>query len=207
MLNSLEGNIHLWRFGVGLAEAPCLSAEERARAASFLSDPARLTFLAARTGVRLALARYTGIPAEKLVLAADENGKPHSVDTGVHFNLSHSRDVVVAAFSLSPVGVDIEFSGRRAHCVEIARRYFDASEIAEAEAGPGSFFRLWTSKEAMLKLTGEGLSGGLALAKLARDGRGAVRGREVSISHFEIGGCIGAVASFASLTVKGWFEI
>jgi hypothetical protein len=36
------------------------------------------------------------------------NGKPYLQDSFLHFNISHSEQYWVAAFSLSPIGIDIE---------------------------------------------------------------------------------------------------
>ena len=60
------------------------------------------------------------------------------------------------------IGVDVECFDRRVECLALARRYFAPSEITALEALDGAgqrqlFFRLWTSKEAAMKATGEGL--------------------------------------------------
>ena len=61
------------------------------------------------------------------------------------------------------VGADIELPRPR-RTDDIARRFYAPGEIerlfaqADPEARQGEFFRLWTCKEAFLKVTGEGLS-------------------------------------------------
>lgn len=93
-----------------------------------------------------------------------ETGKPFFPGEGkVHFSISHSGEYAVLAVSKSPVGVDIE----RDRCtMSIARRFFTRLEAAfldELSEGVRGYYlhRLWTVKEAYLKMTGAGLSGGM----------------------------------------------
>jgi phosphopantetheinyl transferase len=198
----VAGPVHVWRFGVGDE----LSDAERAAAAKFLSVPARDAFVAGRSGIRRAAAISTGLDPGELVVSISASGKPFFENADLHFNVSHSGGVVVAAFSGSPVGIDIEVPGRCRDFSEIARRFFHPDE-AERCSGEDEFLRLWTAKEAMLKLAGTGLSGGMADARPDVDGRGEVGGRGVWLERFRVGPCVGAVASFEPFEVKGWFQI
>lgn len=88
-------------------------------------------------------------------------GKPYLAGAG-RFNISHSGEYVLAAFSDKEVGADIEritdFDAR-----EISH-YFHPEEQAYIENSTdtkGSFFKLWTRKEAYLKATGIGILEGL----------------------------------------------
>lgn len=88
-----------------------------------------------------------------------ENGKPEL--DGLHFNLSHSHNMVALAVSEQPVGIDLEIIDK-IHG-NIAKRYFTERENAYLDAFEGAerekeFFRIWTMKESYLKMTGEGLS-------------------------------------------------
>jgi len=196
------GPVHVWRFGAGDE----LSDAEHAAAAKFLNEPARDAFVAGRSGIRRAAAIYTGLDPSELMVSTSAAGKPYFENADLHFNVSHSGGVVVAAFSGSPVGIDIEVPGRCRDVVEIARRFFHPDE-AERCSCEDEFLRLWTAKEAMLKLAGTGLSGGIADARPGVDGRGEVGGRGVWIQRFRVGSCVGAVASFERFEVKGWFQI
>lgn len=198
----VAGEVHVWRFGVGDE----LSDAEREAAAKFLNVSAREAFVAGRSGIRRAAAIYTGLDPRDLVVSTSATGKPFFENADLHFNVSHSGGVVVAAVSGSPVGIDIEVPGRCRDFLEIARRFFHPDE-ADRCSGEDEFLRLWTAKEAMLKLAGTGLSGGIADARPEAGGRGKVGGRGVWLERFRVGPCVGAVASFQSFEVKGWFQI
>lgn len=91
-------------------------------------------------------------------------GKPYFVGSGVHFSLSHSGRYALCALGSDPVGCDIqrirqveERTVRRVLCDEEWRHYMSLSDGRER-----FFFGAWTVKESFLKLTGQGLGGGLA---------------------------------------------
>ena len=78
------------------------------------------------------------------------------------FNISHSGDYVVCAAAKTPgcttaVGVDVEHP--RPDSLHVAERVFTAREIEWMQQGdaPRRFCQLWTCKEALIKLFGEGL--------------------------------------------------
>lgn len=103
----------------------------------------------------------------------DANGKPSLVfsdgtDHGWHFNMSHCRAAVAVAVSRAHVGVDIEMYGR--YSDSLARYVLSDDELASLGATPDAHFtRLWTRKEALVKLTGEGLTSGPAIQRLLAD--------------------------------------
>lgn len=97
-----------------------------------------------------------------------EHGKP--LLEGVHFNVSHSRNLVVCAVSDIPVGCDVERIKQAP--LHLEKKYFHPEEISfRDELSPDdspdkAFFRLWCAKESYLKMTGEGLSFGLKNIKV-----------------------------------------
>lgn len=204
----LSGGIHVWRFFPDSPDESLLSRDEVLRAAKFQSADARAMFIAGRSGVRRSVSLYSGIPAGELQIETDAKGKPFLSNAEIHFNLSHTGSTVVAAFAGSAVGIDIESRGRCRDFVGIARRFFHPSEAA-AIAGSRDeeqFLRLWTAKEAMLKLSGEGLSGGLPDARPCDEGSGSLRGNNVHMTGFSFENLVGTVASFQPVEVKGWFQ-
>ncbi len=79
----------------------------------------------------------------------EESGKPRFEEScGVHFSLSHSKDLVAAAISSSSCGVDVEFKKPR------SGRFI--KKIMENESLDCGFYELWCLKEAYFKLKGEG---------------------------------------------------
>jgi 4'-phosphopantetheinyl transferase len=70
------------------------------------------------------------------------------------------------------IGVDLEKMRSMENSEQLAQRFFCASEhrlLTQAipEERDKLFFQLWTAKEAYLKATGEGISGGLNQVEIA----------------------------------------
>lgn len=88
-----------------------------------------------------------------------EHGKPTLVGhPDIHFNLSHCKQAVACVVSSQPVGVDIESVGRYKEA--LTRHVLNDNELAGVQAAPDPqlpFTRLWTQKEAIVKLTGRGI--------------------------------------------------
>lgn len=113
--------------------------------------------------LRSVLWRVFLLSPEDYTLEKAEGGKPYLVGLAeqVCFNLSHSGEYVVCAFSDRETGVDIERIGRER--MNVARRFFHREEIraleeAGAEERKELFFKYWSVKESFLKYKGTGLS-------------------------------------------------
>lgn len=87
------------------------------------------------------------------------DGKPSLKEhPELFFNLSHCKRAVVCAVSEQPVGIDVEMLGH--YSERLANYTMNADELAEIAAASDkdlAFTRLWTMKEATMKLTGEGI--------------------------------------------------
>jgi len=96
------------------------------------------------------------------VLDRDEYGKPFLRNyPEVHFNLSHSGNMVMCVIGDTPIGCDVQEMSETVNA-RIAERYFSPTEQAAFLAADEDdrrqvFFRLWTLKESFLKATGYGL--------------------------------------------------
>lgn len=204
------GEVHVWNFsGPGLE---ILSGGEEARARSMLSVEARSAFIRGRSGLRLAASRYRACEPAGIGIGIADGGKPHFSDAGgLSFSLSHSGSHVMAVFSGDGIGFDIERTGSGGDFKAVARRFFRPEEAALIEsAGSGGrdvFLRIWTAKEAVLKLSGSGISGGLDRVGSDGCGHATLDGEPVFLRHFSLGGLVGAVASFLPFEVKGWFDL
>lgn len=207
--HSLGDGIHVWRITPKDSDAGLLSDLESEQAAKFQSEEARATYVSGRAGLRRIAAGYSMVPAEDLVLSVAPGGKPHFANAAIQFNLSHSGSSVVAAFCRSAVGIDIESRGRCKDFIAIASRFFHPTEAASVAHSNDEdhFLRLWTGKEAMLKLSGDGLSGGLPNARPGDGDTGFLGGNKVHLTRFSFGQMIGALATFNPLEVKGWFQL
>lgn len=97
-----------------------------------------------------------------LPIVREDRGKPYFAgETPPHFNLSHTDGICAAALSPSPVGIDVELLRPDRSMDAIAGRFFDEEERAAwcEHPSPERFYELWTKKEALAKLSGEGLPG------------------------------------------------
>ena len=87
------------------------------------------------------------------------HGKP--LCEGLHFNLSHSGELVICAVGRQEIGCDVQ---KRKPCRDsMVRRYFAPEEqeyifSAEGREKEERFLTLWCRKESLLKRTGEGLT-------------------------------------------------
>ena len=80
--------------------AEVLSPAERERAAAFHADVHRNKFETARGVLRILLGRYLGRDARGLEFEYGSHGKPFiQSETGLRFNIAHSGDMVLYAFS------------------------------------------------------------------------------------------------------------
>jgi len=147
-----------------------LPPEERARAARFKVEAPRRAFVVARTALRGILARWSGLPPNRVPIVIDPQGRPElgpDLGSSLSFNLSHAGEVaLVAVRAGGAVGVDVEVVDSSRPLEALAERYFsrrerEAMARLPVEERVAAFFQVWTRKEAFLKAVGTGLAGGL----------------------------------------------
>lgn len=141
------------------AALAAVSPERRDYALRYRHELGQRQCVAAYLLLQRALLQEYGIDGH-LQFAIGEHGKPSLVGhPDIHFNLSHCREAVACAVSDRPVGIDIE-STRRYHpmLLDYTMSPDERRLIAQAPRPDEAFIRLWTMKEAVLKLTGEGIS-------------------------------------------------
>jgi 4'-phosphopantetheinyl transferase len=168
--------IDVWRVDLSTTGEPAfdaLSMQERERAARIVRPLEQRLWTRSRGVLRDLLGRYLKVddPAS-LELAVGAHGKPRLAEPwnerGLHFNLSHSGELALYAFTTcGAVGVDVEVlreSGRglRGDRSGLAARFFGAEEVARLGELPPrprerEFLRLWTRQEAELKRRGTGI--------------------------------------------------
>ena len=77
----------------------------------------------------------------------------------LHFSLSHCKEAAVCVLSRQPIGIDVESVGRyRDSVARYAMSDAELQQIQQAANPEVEFVRLWTMKESLLKLTGEGIN-------------------------------------------------
>ena len=144
-----------------------LSDTERRRADRFAFDRDRNRFIVARARLREMLATRLSVRPESVELTYGVHGKPalarRFADSDLRFNVSHSDDVAVYAFSFGrEIGIDIEVVRPIPDADDIAARFFSRRESEAYRAldpgdKPQGFFCCWTRKEAFIKAIGDGL--------------------------------------------------
>ena len=167
------GDLHLWRFPAEISARTAdtlrqsLSADESVRADRFINPLHQLRFIAARSSLRRILGWYLQCSPVTIRFTYSQLGKPFldkGHRSGIKFNLSHSGDWAVLAVTSGPdVGVDIEEVVFKDNLQQLADYVFDETEKALFTDFPPArqqrgFYRLWTAKEARLKMMGTGLS-------------------------------------------------
>lgn len=155
---------------------PWISPEKFRIVSDYKSDKVRREKWLGEWLVRSLLLRFFRLLPEDYRLEKGEFGKPYvsGVGQNIFFNLSHSGDYIVCAFSDKETGVDIERM-REAKWL-VARRFFHPQEIrklevAEKDGCDGLFFMYWSVKESFLKYTGSGLSCPLASFEVLNGGQ------------------------------------
>lgn len=146
-----------------------LSAEERIRLARFRLPEDQQRFLVGRGLLRLFVGTHLDLPAERVEFGLGPFGKPFVMPRAgaapLHFNVSHSGQLVLLAFSpVHEVGVDVEAVRPGQDLENIARQVFASDELRgwlqlnPAERLP-AFYQAWTRHEAGLKALGFGFLG------------------------------------------------
>ena len=149
---------HIDQLDVAAALA-AVDDERREYALRYKHERSRRQCLAAYLLLQQALRLEYGITGA-LRLQYNEHGKPSLVDyRDIHFNLSHCRDAVACIVGDQPVGIDVECIDRyRPLLLDYTMNEQEREQIAASPHPATAFIRLWTMKEAVLKLTGQGIT-------------------------------------------------
>jgi 4'-phosphopantetheinyl transferase len=163
------GECHVWfvRAGSHEAWAALLSSAERAQVDGFRLESSRQMFITSRATQRLVAAHYGGIDptAVKIDRSCEHcgdlrHGRPFVAGAPIDYSVSHSGDwLVMAVVGDGRVGVDLEQPRNISDIDGLASATFSAAEYAEFRGGSAvDFYRSWTRKESVVKLTGRGLA-------------------------------------------------
>jgi 4'-phosphopantetheinyl transferase len=150
---------------VGAEVTACLSAAERKQAERFRFEKDAVHWRACRAALRSVLGEALGIPPETVAFQFGEFGKPSLSPSGngLHFNLSHCRDLALIALCRDgAVGIDVEPADRATSLSGCEDAFCHPEEIAglpndEVLRVP-TLMEIWTKKEALLKALGTGFS-------------------------------------------------
>jgi 4'-phosphopantetheinyl transferase len=144
---------------------PLLNGQEQQQAGSYSRTEDAQCYIAARAALRFLLAALLKTDARQLEFGYGRNGKPFLLnDNSVEFNVSHSGNVFLIGLSAGKeIGVDIECLSRKPSILKIQPVLYAPSELRNFSAiEPAfqneAFLDYWTKKEAMLKMTGDGVA-------------------------------------------------
>ena len=199
----MKNVIRIWRMRKS-AEISYLTESEMTFSKKYASADSKEAYLKGRSGLRAFASLYASIPPRDVKIEITKSGKPFFENiAGLHFNISHSGSEVAIAFSTNPVGFDMEVLDRKRDCLAIAERFFTAEESREVKMAGDSanklFVKLWTAKESMLKLSGEGLVGGLDRAISLSDQEGRLADQRIHLARLDWAGLVACVASFEAI--------
>ncbi|MEX2178099.1 MAG: 4'-phosphopantetheinyl transferase superfamily protein [Gemmatimonadaceae bacterium] len=163
----------LWYARVGEHEAQLdlysrdyLSEDEQRRQRRYRGRGAAERYVVTRSLVRGVLSERLGVPPREVPVNRTDTGKP-VISGGVHFNVSHSGDLILLALSVErAIGVDVERRRDIARVEALVRRWLSETErtavvrLGAMGASPSdAFLRVWSLKEARLKALGVGIAG------------------------------------------------
>lgn len=110
---------------------------------------------------RLLLSELIDVPSDKLIndemINFDQLGHPTLNNKDTFFSISHSNELVIVVISDEEVGVDLEKI--RPFSFHKIKRAFTNYELEYLQKNPKQTIKLWTIKEAVLKLLGVGIMG------------------------------------------------
>jgi len=138
----------------------CVSNEKRQKLKRYHFPIDRKLSLYAELLVRQKATEDLQITNDSIKFSVNEYGKPYLQGySDFHFNISHTRNALVATFSNDEIGIDIERI--KPVDLKIADRFFTSDEqinIRQSENKDIAFYDIWTKKEAYIKYIGKGLS-------------------------------------------------
>ena len=154
----------IWDFDLEAAMGE-ISAQRREQALKFKFEQGQRLCVLAYQLLKQGLREMYGI-TENPVFEYNEHDKPSIVGhPEIHFNLSHCKEAAACVVSDQPVGIDVE--SIREYKEPLAHYAMNDEEVRQIEASDNpaaAFIRLWTMKEATLKLIGTGISDDLKTA-------------------------------------------
>ncbi|QIC68131.1 4'-phosphopantetheinyl transferase family protein [Acinetobacter schindleri] len=149
-------------------------------------------------------------------LARAEHGKPYLKDhSNIAFNHSHSQNFYALAMSqtVKEIGVDVEELSRKVRFQALAEHAFHPEELKmwqSLDCDPEYWFKVWTTKEAVLKANGLGIRINLneLNTQVHPDQDGGMCSLDqlgaYAYQNYQVGNCILSVAWQAEQSCRGF---
>lgn len=164
--NALENQVYIFKLPLKNLEAHIpelvsfLSTKEQARVKRYRREEDSNRFLICRAVLKLLLSQLIKKPIAEIVIEKNANQKPYLAATDFKFNVAHTSTYGLIAISKSAVGIDVEFIDESYDYQSVLNRVVegaDLNEIQESSTPIATFFKFWTRKEAIVKVSGVGI--------------------------------------------------
>lgn len=139
---------------------PFISEERQEKILQFHFDKDKIISLFTELLIRNEIFKHLDISHSDIMFGYNEYGKPYLLNSlDYHFSVSHSGNCIAFVDSNVLIGIDVkQISGRN---LKIAKKFFTANEYSFIKSNKDpitAFYRIWTSKEAYVKMLGLGLN-------------------------------------------------
>ncbi len=139
---------------------PLVSLERQEKISRLKSEKDKIISLCTELFIRHEISQQLNIPFSEIVFGYGGHGKPYILnDRDYCFSVSHSDNCIAFSGGNFPIGIDVEQISRGN--IKIAKRFFTVNEcnfIKTSKEPSEAFCKIWTSKEAYVKMLGVGLS-------------------------------------------------
>ncbi len=139
---------------------PLISPERLEKITRMKNDAGKKESLFTELLIRGAVIDELKISDSEIKFGYNEHGKPYLMNNpNYHFSVSHSVDCIVFTSAAFPVGIDVEKIS--VPNFKIAKRFFTENEnnyINASEDKNTAFYKIWTAKEAYIKMLGTGFA-------------------------------------------------
>ena len=163
-----KDNIHIWKIQLDKMQDhidsafKLLSEDEKERSHKYRIENKRKSYILTRATLKLLLQYY--MQDKPYTIYKNHYGKAYIKQSQLYFNISHTKDMSLIAFSKGDeIGIDLESIDCDSSIIDISARYFTKMEhqwmqsIPKAKKMEG-FLYCWVRKEAYIKAIGLGLS-------------------------------------------------
>jgi 4'-phosphopantetheinyl transferase len=140
-----------------------LNEEEKIRANKYRIEQKRKTYIFTKALLKTLLPYYAQKDSSKFI-CKNTYGKPYIKKSDLYFNISHTQDMSIIAFSKQhEIGIDVESMHYDSNIMDISTKYFTKREKHWIDNLPKNkqkegFLYCWVRKEAYIKALGLGLS-------------------------------------------------
>lgn len=136
-----------------------ISDERRKKIDALKFEHKKKTSLFAELLIRYQITKDLKLSNSEVHFEYNQYGKPYIKHyTDYNFSISHSKDYIVYVSDIHPIGIDVERI--KSANIGLAKRFFTPKEysyIVSSNSLDDSFFKVWTIKEAYIKMLGMGL--------------------------------------------------